>query len=491
MKTPLMWETTISGQFPKGGPVAEDRNDSARREQTTEIIARLEGPEPVDDTLDRVASGEDLEAAGALVPVKQTKLSDVAAVAGSYARERREGVGSYVKRHPKRIALLIVVLIVAIFAVVMAGLRASNLPDVDLIRESAHNRVETPSYSGGFYGFDDPLALASVEVGNRRHLSGAPDSTAHDVSFGATSYAEADVTLSYRNEHISAVKTATIGFAEHPEGWIDAGIPMNEQVAFAALTGVNEEKVLSNINLLFDRADASTDPSERTLQEIYYDAELEVQAHSFDPVEQTDLIVIHCSAKQGVSTYECLLSAQFTFLPANGLWELTGATTSKDAKTRSLSLLEGTWNGSFSSQRVSEGNNCLAGSGNPMTMIVEGVGELSGKTVLDAKVTLVAHLHEPPESSQDESADDVWYENEPITCTLVGELGNKLVFEGALSERAAGTISIRLEVDDADRITATVTTVYNWTTTEGFIITWETDHSVTYTDTYTLRRAAE
>lgn len=470
--------------------MAEESTDSARREQTTEIITRLEEQAPVDDTLERPASDDGSDtAAGALVPVKQTKLSDVAAVAGSYARERRQGVGDYVKRHPKRIALLIVLLLVAIFAVVMAGIRASNLPDEDLIRESAHNRVETPAYSGGFFGYDDPLALASVEVGARRHLSGAPESTVHDVSFGAISYAEADVALSYRNEHISAVKTATIGFAEHPEGWVDAGIPMNEQVAFAALTGVDEEKVLSNIGLLLDRADASNDGTEPSLQEIYYDGEFEVQAHSFDPVEQTDLIVIHCSAKQGVSTYECLLSAQFTFLPANGLWELSGATTSKDAKDRSLSMLEGTWDGSFSSARVSEGDNCLAGSSKPMTLVVDGVGALGSDTVLDGHVSLVAHLHEPPETRQDESADDVWYGDESITCTLVGELGNKLVFEGALSERAAGTVSIRLEVEDADRITATVTTVYDWTTTEGFIITWETEHSVTYTDTYTLRRS--
>ena len=469
--------------------MADVADDSVFKEQTTEIIARLEESAPVDDTLERPANGSGDTADVALAPVKQTKLSDVAAVAGRYTRERRKGLGSYLKRHPKRAALVAIVLIVAIFAVVMAGIRASNLPDEDLVRESAHDRVQTPSYSGGFYGYDDPLTLASVTVGNRRHLSGAPEGTTHDVSFGATSYAEADVTLSYRNKCVSAVKTATIGFAERPEGWVDAGTPMNEQVAYSSLSGVSEEKVLANIGLLLERADSSADGSDRTLQEIYHDATFEIQAHNYDPVEQTDSLVISCKAVDGVSTYECLLTAGFTFLPANGLWELSTAGVSDNAKTRSLSLLEGTWEGSFSSTRVSEGDNCLAGSGNPMTLTVTGVGALGNGTVLDGEVSLVAHLHEPLEQRQDESADDVWYADEPITCALVGELGNELVFEGALPERSAGTVSIRLEVEGADVITATVTTVFDYTETTLLIFT--TDKSVTYTDIYMLRRTEQ
>ena len=468
--------------------MADASNASNRKERTTEIIARLEELPAIEDTLDRPAYGDG--EAGELVLAKQTKLSDVAAVAGSYARERREGVGSYIRRHPKRVVLGFVVLLVAIFAVVMAGMRASNLPSTDVVRESARERVQTPTYSGGFYGYDNPLALASVEVGNRRHLSSAPEGTAHDVSFGAMSYAEADVTLSYRNQNVSAVKTATIGFAERQEGWVDAGDPMNEQVAYAALTGVDEEKVLSNINLLFDRADTATDPGERTLQEIYYDAKLEVQAHSFDPVDQTDMLVIHCNSVQGVAEYDCVLTATFTFLPASGLWELSSATTTEGAKTRSLELLEGTWEGSFQSQRVSENNNCLAGSSYPMELVVDGFGEINGRTVLDAHVSVVAHFHPAPETSTDFSDGDKKFADEAITCTLVGEMGNKLVFEGALPEHADGTVSIRLEVDGADRITATVTTIHNYTESALFGLLQE-EKSVTFTDTYSLRRTEQ
>ena len=489
MNCPLMWETTISGRFPRGGSVADANDGSVLMEHTTEIITRLEAPEPVDDTLEHPASGNDDTAERGIQLAKQTKLSDVAYVAGSYARQRKAGVGDYIRRHPKRIAFAIVILLVAILAVVMAGIRASNLPGVDMIRESARARVQTPAYSGGFYGYDEPLALASVEVGNRRHLSGAPDGTTHDVSFGATSYAEADVTLSYRNQAVSAVKTAAVGFAEHQDGWVDAGIPMNEQVAFTALSGVDEEKVLANIGLLFDRADTSTDTGERTLQEIYHDATFEIRVHNFDAVAQRDAMVIHCTTKDGVRSYECLLTAQFTFLPANGLWELASAVATDDAKTGSLSSLEGTWEGSFSSQNVTDGENCLAASDYPMTLVIDDFGELSGNTVLDAHITLVAHFHEPPETSTNSSDGDKNYSEENVTCTLIGEMGDKLVFEGALPERSEGTVNIRLEVDGDSRITATVMTTYDYTETTLLIFT--TDKTVTYTDTYALHRIDE
>lgn len=468
--------------------MADAFENSVSKESTTEIIARLEGPQAVEDTLERPANDDGRDTAGYdIVPAKQTKLSDVAYVAGSYARERRKGLGAYIKSHPKRFAFGFVVLLVAIFAVVMAGIRASNLPGVDQVRESARARVQTPAYSGGFYGYDDSLTLASVEVGNRRHLSGAPEGTAHDVSFGATSYAEADVTLSYRNEYISAVKTATIGFAERTEGWVDAGNPMNEQVAYSALSGVDEEKVLANIGLLFDRADTSDDPSERTLQEIYYNATYEIRVHNFNPAKQTDAMVIYCESTQGVATYKCQLTAQFTFLPATGLWELTSASANDDAKTRSLSLLEGTWEGSFTGQNVTDGNNCLAGSDNPMVLVVDGFGSLNDNTVLDAHVNVVVHFHEPPEENTNASTGDKKYTEESITCALVGELGNKLVFEGALPERTEGTVSIRLEVDEDSRITATVTTTFNYEVPNWWTLGLLSDEkSVTYTDTYAL-----
>ena len=492
MKRTHVWENIYSGKTArhlrhtaKGGPVS----DANHNESTTEIISRLEELPSIDDTLERPAHDGDTEA-GALVPVRQTKLSDVAAVAGSYARERREGAGSYFRRHPKRMAVVIVLAIAAIFGLVMAGIRAADLPDEETVRTSARGRVLAPLYSGGYFGYDDPLTLASVEVGNRRHRDSAPENTSHDVSFGATAYAEADVTLSYRNQHVSAVKTATIGFAERQEGWVDAGTPTDEQVAFGALAGVDENKVLANIDQLLERADTDRADGERSLNEIYENAKLEVQLHSFAPVDQTDLMVIHCTSEQGIATYECTLTAEFTFLQANGLWELSTCTASQDAKTRSLELLEGTWEGSFQGQNVSTGNNCLAGSTYGMTLTVEGFDEVDGETVLNAHVSVVAHFHGPVEKSANYSSGDKKYADEALTCTLIGETGNKLVFEGALPERADGTVSIRLEVDGDSRITATVKTETSYEETSGWWVFETTEEKdVTYTDTYDLRRA--
>ena len=467
-----------------------DATDASEpKETSTEIIAHLEEQEPVDDTLERPAASGDTVPEVAIVPTRQTKLADVANVAGAYARERREGAGSYLKRHPKGAALVAIALIVALCALVMAGIRASDLPSEETVRASARERVETPALSGGYYGYDDPLALASIEVGNRRHLSGAPEGTDHDTSFGATSYAEADVTLSYRNQYVAAVKTATLGFAERQGEWVAAGDPYNEQVAYAALSGVCEEKVLANIEYLYARADTSTDPSERSLQEIYADAALEVQVNSFDAVDQTNLVIIHCTSEEGAATYECLLTAEFSFVAANGMWELSSASATKDAKTRSLNLLEGNWEGSFQKQSVKSsdnGNNCLAASSYPMQLVVDGFEEVDGETALNAHVSLVAHFHEPPSASTDYSSGDKKLVDEPITCKLVDEAGNKLVFEGSLPERAGGTVDLRLEVDGDARITATVTTRHDYTEESWFGLIQE-EKSVSYSDTYSLR----
>lgn len=401
-------------------------------------------------------------------------------------------VRDYIKRNPVAVMILVLTLLFAAYVLARAWRRTNNLPDLDFIEQDARARIEAPVYSGGYFGNDDRLILSQVTVGACRHSEQAPEGSDLDQTFGATSYATADVMVSYQNEGVLATKTATLGYAKQNEEWIDAGEVANEQVSFLATAGVNQRKALVNIGQLLERATSgrTLEAGQPSLATLYDGATYEVTSSTFDEAAQTDTLTISMSKGGRFSSYECAVVANFSFTPATGMWELASATVTDDAWMRRFDPLVGTWSGTFKSQTVNTGAKCLAGGDEPFSVTISSWESTATGARITGTLTAVAHFHQSPEKDQAKTEGDKVLENVPFTATLYepedARLSSEAVFIAALPENVGGNTSLTLEFgsgSDAAAVTATVTSEHSF---EDTFLLIPYQNKVIYADTYTL-----
>lgn len=458
--------------------------DDPNGTKPTDIIA--DGLEGMDgglaETVERplAAPAADDEDTSALAPREMRGFSDVRA---------------YVKRNPVGVIIMMLVALIVAYFLLRAWRRTNNLPSLELIEQDARERIEAPTYSGGYFGNDDRLILTQVTVGTRQHRESAPEGSDLDETFGAMGYVTTDVMLTFQNESVIATKTAVLGYAKQNETWIDAGTVSDEQVSFVAIAGVDQRKVLRNIGQILERAGSATPPSDSlpSLASIYEGATYEIVSSTFDDVAQTDTLQIHARKGGLFSAYECDIMATFAFRPGNGLWELTEATVTDDAWVRRFDPIVDTWNGTFKSQEVSGGTKCLAGSSTPFVLTVDSWEQSGNGTRITGTISAVAHYHRNPEKDQNSTAGDERLDKVPFTATLLDQsdvqLGAEAVFTATLPEAVGGKTSITLQFgtgDDKAGVTATVTTEHHF---EDTFILIPYQNQVIYADTYELVRA--
>ena len=402
-----------------------------------------------------------------------------------------------VRRHPLALILLALVSVVVVLVLFMAWRRTNNLPGLDMIEQDARERIQAPTYSGGYFGNDDRLIPTTVTVGARQHTDRAPEGAALEETFAATGYVSADVMVSYQNESVIATKTAVLGYAKQNNEWVGAGAVANEQVSFAAIDGVDQRKVLLNIDRLLERASSMvpTDSQQPTLASIYDGATFEVTSSLFDSAAQTDTLTIHARKASLFSAYECDIVATFSFGQSNGLWELVDATVTDDAWTRRFDPIIGTWSGTFKSQEVSSGAKCLAGSRSTFLLTITS-WEVSGTGAqITGTITTVAHYHSSPSKNQNSTKGDAVLESVPFTASLANPNGSRTsseaTFVATLPEDVGGKVSITIQFgtgEDGAGVTAVVSTEHQF---EDKILLIPYQNQVVYADTYELSRAPE
>ena len=163
-----------------------------------------------------------------------------------------------------------------------------------------------------------------------------------------------------------------------------------------------------------------------------------------------------------------------------------------DAKARDFSPLFGTWEGTFQSQETG-GGKCLAAVDAPLSLTIgsqEGTGSFDGSGAqLVGTVDVLAHLHDQPSRDAKTSKGDEELQKVALTAAYVEDSAEDgLVFRGTLPDQPSGTVEVELEFGvggDPTAVVAKVTTRYEHTTSFFFIPYSDT---VTYTDTYLLRR---
>lgn len=440
----------------RAGATAELGDDAAG--EPTERRAPVSAPSPQRD------AGE------------PARLGDVARTTGSFLRGRLAALVALVRAH-RAAATVIVVAVVALAVAGAASLAAGpDLPSAETVSEDALRLVRAPAYEGGDFGWDDVLVAREAEV-RSVSASGDPDR------------ASAEVHVTFSGKVMTAEKVATIDYVRSDGSWAPEGAARDERVSWDTGTGVDADKVVANVGAVLERADAELgyDPDDGpSLARLYAGAQVSVDAQAYDPEGPTSSVELTCSTGDAFQAYTCHLSVAFGFRSASGSWEIEDVSVAEGALSRSLEPLAGTWEGTFQSQQT-EGAKCLAGRGAGLAVTIDAASAEGGST-LTGTVSGLAHYHAHPADDAASCEGDTPFEDEPFSATVTDDDGS-LVLEATLPEDVGGTVSIELRFgtkDDPTAVTAVVTTTYPHTGSFLFI---PYDETLTYADSFALRRA--
>lgn len=420
---------------------------------------------------------------------RRTRLRDVSSVIGSYATERVDALSHLVGE--RRGTLVALGLVAAAALVALAALAAGAVADAadrpsdEVIAQDAALRVEAPAYEAGSYGSSDVLVFRGADVTSCERvdtIEGAPTE-------GVEAYAIATVLATFSGSSVRAEAEATLGFARVSGSWAPAGSEEAGKVAWHATSGVDPSKVVSGMGAVLDRAEAALSDGDDlpSLTDLYAGGSFEVTGSSFDEDAQADVVVISCTRVDGFATYSCEVTATFSFAPAGGQWELTGAEASEGAKAPSLEPALGTWRGTFQSQGT-EGTRCLAAREAGIEVVVTGYSGEGEGLRLEGSVSGLAHYHAHPSGDAASCDGDLAFEGVPFVARLVSEEGG-LTFSATLPQDVDGslTLTLRLGVEgDPGVAAATLETTYEHTRTILFVPVEET---LVYEDEFLLERA--
>ncbi|HIZ18698.1 MAG TPA: hypothetical protein IAA22_06285 [Candidatus Olsenella stercoravium] len=409
---------------------------------------------------------------------------DVGGTIAGYLRGRAALLGDLARRHRGATVALALIFCAAVALLGVALFRAFAVPDAATVAADARAALVAPEHSGGTYGTDASLVTQGVDVRSVRRSQTALEGG--DAQFGASGYATAEVVVSYAGQGVSADQGATLSYALVDGTWTLVPGVANEGVTWRATSGVDQNKVLSNVHLLLARADEA-DGTEPALAELYADATVSVDGEAFDEDAQTDTLEITCTRAEAFATYECHLTVTFSFSQTNGQWGVSQVEVSDNARERNLDALLGTWSGTFQSQRT-EGGKCLAGRASGLSVEVLGTSASDSAVTLSGSVSGTAHYHANPGDDAASCEGDLALEDVPFTATL--ESGDEgLVFVATLPDDVGGTSILTLRFGTEADPSAAVAELACEFTYDDAILFIPYERTASYTDTFALSRA--
>lgn len=502
----LVPEAEVSGEEKGEGEIAGEAVCEAA--DTTAPRPEPEAPQPEAEAPQEepAAQTSELDRADPLEPTRERPVVFAPEETAAQERARKPRAQSprlaearaFVVAHRVPFAIGCALAAIAVALLALAGAHAAGVPADDVIVADARSRVAAPVYDGGLWGDTDELRLVDVKVKSAHRTKSAADPAS--AQFGASAYATATVVATYENDSVRATKEASLGFAKVSGSWTAIGQESDTSLSFEPLSGVDEEQVKANIRNFLDRAEQELHPAgeadsgtgELSLAGIYADGKVEVVSSEFDADAKTDVVELSCEKDGAFDKRACQIEATFSFRSVNGLWEITQMSVPADAKARDFSPLFGTWEGTFQSQET-EGGKCLAAVDAPLSLTIssqEGTGSIDGSGAqLVGAIDVLAHLHDQPSRDTKSSKGDEGLQKVALTAAYVEDSAEDgLVFRGTLPDQPSGTVEVELKFGvggDPAAVVAKVTTRYERTTSFFFIPYSDT---VTYTDTYLLRR---
>lgn len=431
-------------------------------------------------------------------------LSDVTGITGSYLRASFADFLAACKRHKGGCLVFGAILVACVFILASAVLNARNVPGADFVEKDAWARLSAPEYAPGVFGSQDHLYMSEVKVDSQRRVVRTNDSS--QAQFGASGYAEANVTAKFGNGSVVATKTATLSYAKVGSTWQGIGGEADTSVSYEAVAGVPRTQVLTNLDDLLAEgerslkaaaktAGGSTGGAGLTLAQIYDGAKVSVESEDFDREAQTETVSLTCVKASSFESYTCRLTAHFAFRPVNGVWEVESVEVNDDAKTRTFQPLVGTWEGTFQSQET-DGAKCLGAGASPLSVTFEAAETADGDAGarLTGSISALAHFHEHPSADSAACDGDEALADVRLVANYYGghnaDVDSDLAFVAALPEEVGGTVTVTFGFGvggDPTQAVARVQTTYPHKGTFLFI---PYDQTITYTDVYLLRKVS-
>ncbi|MBP3884827.1 MAG: hypothetical protein J6D54_07830 [Olsenella sp.] len=397
---------------------------------------------------------------------------------------------SYLEAHRPFAAALSLVVIAVIAAIAISLSRSASAPADDVIVTDALQGAPVPQRENGGYEADGVLIATKATVGDKR------------VSRDS---AEVDVRMTFSNGSIEARQDVTLAY-EHTEGstWEYRGVTPSSATSFSATSGVDQNKVLAQVDSILARAERSSSDSgstsngatrtsgtdsEPTLVAVYRDASTRIAGEAFDREGQVDTISIHLSRVEGFASYECDLTASFKFIAASGQWELANAAVSDGAGRAGLSPIKGTWTGAFQSQK-SSGAKCFGAKEAPLSLEITKVTDDGSH--IEGTLACRVHYHAEPTEDVSGSEGDTDLSRVAFVGRRTSPKGDSTEgmpeFSVELPEDSSGVTSALIRFgspEDSERVTCEVTTKHSYEATL-LVIPYRRDAS--FTDTYLLAR---
>ena len=422
---------------------------------------------------------------------KAPQLSEVAGTAGRYVKSKRAQVGSFFRAHQRALGVAIALVVVGVLGVVWLVINLFDAPTYTQIEANIGERIPTFEYAGGAFGPDLTIPLSSVGVTERASTK-TPEGleVAGGVGPGAFSV-EAEAT--YDDGKLRVVRNVNATYVRANNEWSIAGELAERGTSFTARAGVDEEKVLANVDQILIAASAGSDVS---LSDIYAEGDFSIVGNVFREAANKDTatndVTIHCERQSGLYAYEGNVIAHFAF--ESGSWALRSADADEGAFARTYGPLVGTWTGELSSTS-SNGANCYAARDQQLVVSIDSIGDAGeGQGQVSGTVTVLAHFHERLDKDADAHDGDTVLErvsftgvmhagrdsaegsNVTIACTTTGEPNSKLEFVLAFGSK-----------NDPETVTARVTSSYVYEGTVFLFIPHQT--TAQFIDTYTLNKS--
>ena len=409
---------------------------------------------------------------GPSTDAEAASLHDLATTAGSFARARLANLRSFVAAHRWLITAVVLLAIAAILGMAYTVGQLADMPDVSVHKRDAQDLLSAPAYSGGSYGSTEQLVLSNFEVTGRHKEASQPNEC---LVSGVASFS---------NGAVEALQEAQLSYVRLNGSWKCTGVEAVGGTSYTALSGVSTDRVLANVSSLLQRAESSLsqDQGGTALPALYSSAQASVTEEAFDGETQTDVVTLHLVQQATFTSYECDLRATFAFRPGNGLWELTAATSSANAKDLTLSPLTGAWSGSFLEQSSTDGK-CFGAKDQGLRVYITSAadGRIAGT------VSGLAHYHGDVADDVASSEGDTAFEDVLFSGTLQ-EQGDGITFACTMPEDAGGTMGLTLVFgtqEDPSAARATLSTTHSY---EASWLIFSYGREATFSDTFALTR---
>lgn len=452
------------------GPM--DQRGPSSSESTEEHTAKRE---PVSDDSPQPEKGA------------EPQFREVKRVAGRYAHAKRNRFLAFLQDHQRALGIGIAAVVIVVMAAVWFLVNLNNGPATSQIEADLSALAPTYTYTGGTYGPDLDVPLSKVNV-TKREASQSSGGLSPSEGVGAGVF-DVNAELTYDDGKIQAVHNVSGTYVRSEDGWVLTGELGDQGLSLSARSGVDEEKVLANMEPVLNAASSGKAP----LADIYADGKFSIAGNSFEPNGDkdaaTDDVVVHCERENGFSTYGGNVTAHFAF--ESGEWHLRSAEADAGATIPTFNQLMGTWTGSMVKQTADVGS-CFGAKDNPVSINITSVGDSSaGGGQVQGTITCLAHYHEQLKSDQSTNANDVLVEDlafwGAISTEYDSTTGSSLNITCSTAGEPRGKISFVLSfgtTDDPSAAIARVTTTHEYQDYVLYLFPRQT--TARFTDTYVL-----